>query len=167
MCVWDDDRWTVRLRGYKPEDYLAFERDRAGMRILGAMEHPEKIARVLASGVNGTVIKTNGREERVIGCGGVYRLWKGTGEAWLVASDEKATIPLATCKSTILILRSAVQLMNLVRIQTVVDATEPLNIKWAEWLGFRYEGLMKKFINGRDYMRYAVIFKEAGKWQRP
>jgi RimJ/RimL family protein N-acetyltransferase len=47
--------------------------------------------------------------------------------------------------------------MDLDRIQTVVDAEHTVSHKWVERMGFKNEGLMRKYLGGRDFYRYALI----------
>ena len=47
---------------------------------------------------------------------------------------------------------------DLWRIQASVHTTDEQSIKFAEWMGFENEGLMKKFgPDGADYYRFARV----------
>jgi len=47
--------------------------------------------------------------------------------------------------------------MDLERVQTTIDAEHEVSKAWAERMGFVNEGLMRKYIAGRDFYRYALI----------
>ena len=44
-----------------------------------------------------------------------------------------------------------------IRLQTAVKKEFPLGHRFAEWLGMQNEGLMKKYQNNEDYIRYARV----------
>jgi hypothetical protein len=93
-----------------------------------------------------------------IAAGGMYLLWDGVAEGWVMATKDiwEYRITMARNfkeKFDILVKTSKVK-----RIQTNVKANFKLGHRFAEWLGFEKEGLMKYYgPDGSDYIRYARI----------
>ena len=46
---------------------------------------------------------------------------------------------------------------NIVRLQTAVKKDFILGHRFAEWLGMKQEGLMTKYQNNEDYIRFARV----------
>lgn len=96
--------------------------------------------------------------ERVIGCGGVIRLWGRVGEGWTILGAEIAEHPVWLHRTVRTMLRDIFDGMGLDRLQVNVLAASERNCRWVNRLGFQPEGLMKRFgPNGEDFVRYAMI----------
>ena len=94
----------------------------------------------------------------VLACGGVHKLWKGVGEAWLMIGREGYERPKVVAKYTQYIFQHLLEDNDLFRIQASVSAIDTRAIRYAEWLGFEKEGIMKKYgPDGSDYIRYARV----------
>lgn len=95
-----------------------------------------------------------------IAAGGIYMLWDNVAEGWVMATNDvwQYSIIMARHfkkKTDVLIETSKIK-----RLQTTVKADFKLGHKFAEWLGFEKEGLMKYYgPDGSDYYRYARIIK--------
>ena len=95
-----------------------------------------------------------------IAAGGIFVLWDGVAEGWVMATSEiwKHSIVMAKHfkkKTDVLI-----ETTNIKRLQTTVKADFKLGQRFAQWLGFEKEGLMKYYgPDGSDYIRYARIIK--------
>ena len=142
----------IRVREYKPEDYMTIHRRKFDAFTFLNFPDPEAIAKRLTSGPAYTI--TNGVP---VACGGILPLWKGVGEGWVVTSALVEQHPFMFAKT---IWRETLRLikdLDLDRIQTVVDAEHTVSMRWVERMGFENEGLMKKFLGGRDFFRYALI----------
>ena len=46
---------------------------------------------------------------------------------------------------------------HLIRVQTIIDAEHKVSQKWAERMNFKREGVMRKYIGERDFIRYALV----------
>tara|TARA_B110000503_G_scaffold114183_1_gene171556 strand:- start:84 stop:530 length:447 start_codon:yes stop_codon:yes gene_type:complete len=95
-----------------------------------------------------------------IAAGGIYILWDGVAEGWVMATSEiwqhKIYFALQFKKRTEILLKST----KIKRLQTSVKADFDLGQKFAEFLGLEKEGLMKNYgPDGADYYRYARIIK--------
>lgn len=96
--------------------------------------------------------------ERVIGCGGVARLWGRVGEAWTIFGAEIQDHPIWLHRTVRTMLRDIMDGMGLDRLQVNVLATSERNCRWVFRLGFQAEGLMERFgPNGEDFIRYAMV----------
>jgi hypothetical protein len=98
-----------------------------------------------------------------IAIGGICRLWPGVGEGFLVISETvrmNAYSPLAreihgTAKA---MLDRMTDWLDLHRVQMATDNRYPERGHWARHLGFKYEGMMKKYgPDGADYSRWGRV----------
>ncbi len=96
---------------------------------------------------------------QVIFCGGLVPFWPGTAEAWLVTHP---TLAQKYAKDIYQIATSFTlfygKILNLKRLQCTVQSDFELAIKFVEHIGYRREGLLKKFIGEHDYYMYALIW---------
>ena len=91
--------------------------------------------------------------------GGIYPLWQGTAEGWVLSSKRIFNYKI---KAASLIKRRLDVLCinnNIWRLQTAVKADFKLGVRFAEWLGLQQEGLMKQYGPDKtDYYRMAKIY---------
>jgi len=94
-----------------------------------------------------------------IAAGGVNHLWDNVAEGWVIASKEIWNYPI-TCARAIKIRTDYLATNNKIkRIQTSVKSDCDKAIRFAEWLGFKREGLMKQYgPEGSDYYLYAKVY---------
>lgn len=119
--------------------------------------NPRLIASNLAKGPAFTGVAPEG----IIACGGILPLWKGVGEAWVVTSELVNLYPLTFAKVIWRKLKELIESNSFERVQTTVDKDYTISQAWVDRMGFKNEGLMRKFLGGRDFYRYAFI-KENG-----
>lgn len=139
------------IRPYIPNDYFEIERRKFDLLSFLNMPDPKTVSRKLACGEAYTILL----DGKVMASGGILPLWKGVGEAWAITSDMVESHKLFFGKTALKVFKKA--LNGFERVQTLIDADHAVSMKWAERLGFVNEGLMRKFIGGRDYYRYALI----------
>lgn len=94
-----------------------------------------------------------------IAAGGVFPLWDGVAEGWVLGTDQMHKYPITIAR----VIKHRTEIMcknNLFkRLQTSVKADCEIAIRFAKWLGFKPEGLMKHYgPDGSDYYRFARIF---------
>ena len=98
------------------------------------------------------------KDNSFICSGGIVPMWQGVFEGWVIGSNKIWNHPVLAART---IKRGLDQLYkdnNITRLQTAVRADFSMGIKFAKWLGFHEEGLMKKYdIEGKDFYRYARI----------
>jgi len=93
-----------------------------------------------------------------IAAGGVFPLWDGVAEGWVLATNEINNYPITFAR--VMKQRTDMMIANnkIKRLQTSVKADCDLAIRFAKWLGLKEEGLMKKYgADGSDYYRYARV----------
>lgn len=142
----------LKVREYRPEDYMIIQRRRFDSLTFMNFPNPELIAKSLLRGPAYTI--TNGVP---VACGGILPLWEGVGEGWIVTSPLVEKYPYTFAKTVWRETERLIRSLNLDRIQTVVDAEHTVSQIWVERMGFENEGLMKKYLGGRDFFRYALI----------
>jgi len=89
--------------------------------------------------------------------GGVVRLWKGVGEAWVIIANGLKT-PILAHKTVKKMLDTIEEAEEFHRIQAVVIESHPKAHKWIKSLGFKEEGKMISYgANGENFIRYARV----------
>lgn len=142
----------IELRAYKPEDYLDIQRRHFDNLTFLNLPNKNAIAKNLMNGPAYTLF--NGQP---IACGGIILLWKGVGEGWAITSPSVERHQIVFARTIWKYLESIIKEHKLERVQTIVDAEHKMSQKWVERMGFHKEGLMSKYIGGRDFYRYALI----------
>ena len=95
--------------------------------------------------------------DKIICAGGIIPIWDGVFEGWIMGSDLIWKFRIASAKiikqrMEELIIKNKVQ-----RLQTAVKKDFPLGHRFAKWLGLEEEGLMRKYQNNEDYIRFARV----------
>ena len=90
---------------------------------------------------------------------GIVLLWDGVAECWVMASQNIYEMKFLAAR-TILDLQDKLCKQNKIRrLQTSVKADFKLGIRFATWLGFKIEGLKKKYgPDGSDYYQLGKIY---------
>jgi len=93
---------------------------------------------------------------KILAAAGVMNLWPGVGEGWAILT------PHANGLSVVRKFREMFDLIllanNYHRIQASVRADFKAGVRFAEFLGFKAEGVMRKFdVDKTDYIRMARI----------
>lgn len=96
--------------------------------------------------------------EEVLAVGGVHVLWFGVGEGWVLVSPRCFELPAAFARYTKRAFNSILQDTNLRRIQASVHTDDKKAIRFANWLMFEDEGIMRNYgVDGSDYLRMARV----------
>lgn len=100
-------------------------------------------------------------EGSVLFAGGMIPIWGGVAEGWLVVDkDFKKSFNKAP-KLMIKSIREYFRSLPYTRIQTVVRSDFPEGHRFIKILGFKHEGIMRKYgMDGYDYHRYSIINEE-------
>ena len=97
-------------------------------------------------------------EDVVLGIGGVHNIWQGVGEAWLLLGKEAFARPTTVARHTCNMFDHMQEEYEYQRIQASISVKDANAKRFAEWLGFQNEGIMKKYgPDGSDYYRYARV----------
>jgi len=101
-------------------------------------------------------------EDRVILCAGIMLMWPGVGTAWAVVSPLIEVYPVAGSAAVMYGLRYLIDRHQLHRVQAPIYEKFERGIQWAEFLGFKREGLLTAYGRNREnYIMYALV-KEDG-----
>lgn len=98
-------------------------------------------------------------DSKVYAMFGLYPLWKGVAEAWMLPSVDLVNKKMVFHKSSLLFFPYASQKLKLHRIQVYVRSTNVQAYKWIEMMYFNREGLLERYgpdIN--DYYVYGRLF---------
>jgi len=95
-----------------------------------------------------------------IAAGGIYVLWEGVAEGWVMATSEIWNHPIAMARTFKKRTDVLIETSNIKRLQTTVKTDFKLGHKFAKWLEMEEEGVMKHYgPDGSNYTRYARIIK--------
>jgi len=90
--------------------------------------------------------------------GGIVPMWQGVFEGWVIGSNKIWDHPVLAARTIKKGLNQLYLDNNITRLQTAVRADFPMGMKFAKWLGFKNEGLMKKYdMEGKDFYRFARV----------
>lgn len=94
----------------------------------------------------------------IIAVGGASIMWGGVGEAWYVVSSEGLKKPFIIAKYAGYMLDYLQEENKLHRLQASVAKSDLVANRFANWLGFKNEGIMDRYGPDKtDYVRYARL----------
>ena len=97
-------------------------------------------------------------DNKPIAVGGVFHLWDGVAEGWVLATKEIYKYPVFCAKHIKKRTEMLIKNNNIKRLQTSVKADCEMAIRFAKWLGLKPEGVMKSYgPAGEDFIRFARI----------
>jgi hypothetical protein len=142
------------VRKYEPADFLRIELSE-GAKIGREGQPAEEWA--LDHYRCGPAFTVVDPEERIVFCGGLHIMWKGTAILWsvfsLLAGKYPNTLRVARC-----LLDYYQNERGFTRIQCDVDPGWSVAVRFVECLGFQCEGLMRCYgPNGYDRLLYARV----------
>ena len=95
-----------------------------------------------------------------IAAGGVFHLWDGVAEGWVLATKDIYKYPVFCAKHIKQRTEIILKANKIKRLQTSVKADCDVALRFAKWLGLKEEGLMKRYgPDGSDFIRFARIIK--------
>ena len=91
-------------------------------------------------------------EEKIFACFGIFKLWQGVYEAWLIPSADISQRKFRLHKASKLFFDHAMQKLDMRRLQVTVCSRHRLAVKWAEVCYFSHEGVLRNYgPQGDDY----------------
>jgi RimJ/RimL family protein N-acetyltransferase len=97
--------------------------------------------------------------DKVIAAAGMKRIWGNVAEGWFIGKQEVWNYPITIAKAVKQNIDYLATSNNIKRLQTAVRADFGIGIRFAKWLGFTNEGLMKSYgFDGTDHYRMARIY---------
>ena len=98
------------------------------------------------------------KDGKIVMMGGAHVMWQGVGEGWLIMSKYGYDIPKTVARYADEFFDVIMHEAQVQRVQASVHAEDSQAVKFARWLGFENEGLMKKYgPDGSDYYRMARV----------
>jgi RimJ/RimL family protein N-acetyltransferase len=97
--------------------------------------------------------------DKVIAAAGMKRIWGNVAEGWFIAKNDVWNYPITIAKAVKQNIDYLATSNNIKRLQTAVRTDFGIGIRFAKWLGFTNEGLMKSYgFDGSDHYRFARIY---------
>lgn len=143
-------------------DLIEFKKDHAHLMVNALMNDPmvqlddkyhEQLDGLEVPGMSFTAVKDN----KIICSGGVIPVWDKVFEGWVMGSHLIWQNRISAAKIIKKGMEFLIQENNIVRLQTAVKKDFYLGHRFAQWLGMEKEGIMKKYQNNEDYIRFARI----------
>ena len=98
---------------------------------------------------------------QIMMCAGVFPLWRGVAETWLVTTPLVPQYPVCFHRAISRMLAILEKGMDLWRIQTALHWRHKVSHKWVKRLGFRWEGEMPGYgPDGETYIRFGRVRKK-------
>tara|TARA_R100000231_G_scaffold139469_1_gene120812 strand:- start:39 stop:476 length:438 start_codon:yes stop_codon:yes gene_type:complete len=97
------------------------------------------------------------KDDKFICSGGIIPVWDNVYEGWVMASNHVWQNKISSARVIKKGLEVLIDNYKVVRLQTAVKKDFELGKKFAVWLGMKEEGLMKKYQNNEDYIRFARV----------
>jgi RimJ/RimL family protein N-acetyltransferase len=95
----------------------------------------------------------------VIAAAGMKRVWGNVAEGWFIGKKEVWNYPITIAKAVKENIDHLAKSNKIKRLQTAVRADFGIGIRFAKWLGFTNEGLMKCYgFDDTDHYRFARIY---------
>lgn len=95
--------------------------------------------------------------DELIVAGGVCHLWDGVYEGWVIACDKVWNYRVGAARAIKKNLDQMIEKNSITRVQTAVKKDFLLGQRFASWLGFENEGIMKKYVLNQDHIRFARV----------
>ena len=151
----------LSIRTYEPVDFLNIELMDYERKCRQAMPVFEWALFKKHAGPAATVVDPDGR---IVFICGIHNLWPGVGEIWAVFSPLAKKYP---CTWVAAVELMALHSKDYVRLQAALDPSYPEAIRFNERLGFKPEGLMRRYgPHGEDRIMYAWVLGEGERaWQ--
>lgn len=148
----------IELRQYKPDDAIAILKGDPRQPGVKLDEQTQAWAELKASRGPAVTAVSRGR---VVACGGLEILWEGMAEGWCLFADDLDGNALSISRKVLEIMQEWIKEHKLVRIQAPMRADFKMGLRFAEWLGFKKEGVLQKYHpDGSDAIMYALITGE-------
>jgi len=97
--------------------------------------------------------------DKVIAAAGMKRIWGDVAEGWFIAKNDVWNYPVTIAKAVKQNIDYLATSNKIKRLQTAVRADFGIGIRFAKWLGFANEGLMKSYgFDGSDHYRMSRIY---------
>jgi RimJ/RimL family protein N-acetyltransferase len=98
------------------------------------------------------------QDGQIVGCGGFTPLWDGVADIWMYLAPDAFKRKKLALKLMKHILNDIMNKKKYHRIQAVVLKDFKQGIRFAEFFGFKNEGLMKQYsMDKEDFYRFARI----------
>ena len=97
--------------------------------------------------------------DKVIAAAGMKRIWGNVAEGWFIAKNDVWNYPITIAKAVKQNIDYLATSNKIKRLQTAVRSDFGIGIRFAKWLGFTNEGLMKSYgFDGADHYRMSRIY---------
>ena len=97
---------------------------------------------------------------RCVAAGGIYEYWKGRGGAWMMVGSDVRGARMVPIHRKVEAAIFEAHSLGMVRIETAVRCGFEAGVRWIEMLGFRREGVFRRYSpDGSDHYAYAKVLE--------
>ena len=135
-------------------DWLDFD-------LINGLGLSSRITRVAAKQIEDLSYSWTGLQDgKIVGCGGFTPIWTGVAEVWMYLQPDAFKRKRLALRLMRHILNDIIRRKQYHRIQAVVLKDYKEGIRFAEFFGFKNEGLMRQYsMNKEDFHRYSRIIE--------
>ena len=144
---------TKEIKPYAPEHLKMMDLD-GPTRMAVGIYGTEKFSKIIYG--NGPAM-TGFVDGNPVCIAGITMMWDGVGEAWALMASGFEKHKFFIHRNVIRFMHKEIIINNIKRLQAAADIKHEKAIRWLEHLGFEVEGIMRKYFNGHDYLRFARI----------
>jgi len=94
---------------------------------------------------------------RILSCLGFLEIYKGVAEIWQIPSIFLERHVFAFSKAIKQLIENVAKEFKYQRFQTT-SPDDDLHERWMKFLGFEKEGVLRRYVNGEDFIQYARLF---------
>ena len=88
---------------------------------------------------------------------GIVPMWEGVAECWMVPGELIAKYPVAFYKASKLVFEEFIDYYKLERLQMTCAVINEMSFNWLKRMGFKEEGVFKKYAKGQDFYIMAKV----------
>lgn len=144
----------MEVRGFQPQDLyaLSLQREQIGLTdTIRGKGYGEALA-AAGPAFTATVVDAGGGES-IVACIGVIPQWEHYHRAWALLSPDAGRCMVSLTRR----ISRWLKFHNDGRVDTAVAVSFLAGQRWAEMLGFRAEGVMRNYKDGKDFYLYAQV----------
>jgi len=143
-------------------ELIQFKKEHAHQMVNSLMNDPQtEIDKKYHEQLNGLEVEdmsfTVIYDNKIVCSGGVIPIWDEVFEGWVMGSHLIWQHRVGAAKVIRKVMDVLVKEYKITRLQTAVKKDFLLGHRFAQWLGMKEEGLMIKYQNNEDYIRFARV----------
>lgn len=147
---------TIHRKPFHP-DHLNFLKLRLGYENLLALEATQRALNNIPDAPQGGALSL-AVDEKLIACFGFFLVLPGIAQVWLLPSIYLDEYPVTFVRVVKRYIEQTADIFGWHRVQTITEVNDQ-HRRWMKVLGFVEEGIMRQYLDKRDYVMSARYFE--------